>query len=135
MFVKYLPLVIAVALVPQTGAASAQKSPLTEATFPNCLINQGTIHQGIVMPGETMVVHGPYTSTCDDRFHDIRIRTLGGALTYMNIEKMEGNGWSLVRTGPSDMQEKLGTGTFRVVIDNQAGATAIRYKGTFSVPL
>ncbi|MFC3939942.1 hypothetical protein [Pseudomonas gingeri] len=135
MFVKYLPLVIAVALVPQTGAASAQKSPLTEATFPNCLINQGTIHQGIVMPGETMVVHGPYTSTCDDRFHDIRIRTLGGALTYVRIEKLTGSDWFLVREGPSDIQEKLGVGTFRVVIDNQLGETAIRYKGTFSVPL
>lgn len=137
MSLKKYPLIAALSLcvLTVTGYANDPPSRALRAGVPNCLIHNGTIYQGIVMPGELKTVHGPYTATCETTFHEIKLRSLSGALTHMRVEKLVGNEWQPAWEGASDMLAKLGTGTFRVVIDNRLGETAIQYKGTFSVPL
>ncbi|MGV8919522.1 MAG: hypothetical protein ACOH2R_17275 [Pseudomonas sp.] len=96
----------------------------------SCLRHNGTIYPGMVAAGQTKVIHGPYTSKCGNVTHIFQL----GALQVI-VEQLRNGNWTPVTAERFDINDRLGSGTFRVVLDNSKFPFARSYRGTFSVPL
>ncbi|MEA9979948.1 MULTISPECIES: hypothetical protein [unclassified Pseudomonas] len=124
--------VLAFGLVQMSGqvVAAPMQSWLTPLNK-MCFINNGTVYPGVAAPGELKVVYGPYTAKCATTYHKFRL-----GLTFVDVQKLIGGVWTNVESGAFNPAKQYGSGTFRIVLNNQGKQTSAPYKGgTFSVPL
>ncbi|MEB0005270.1 hypothetical protein QN375_00715 [Pseudomonas sp. MH9.2] len=131
---KINALLISLLLCQFSGSSFAEPVASIGAA-PMCFRNNGTIYESIANAGEYKVVHGPFTTKCGTTAHSIQLRSVAGERLPVVVEQLSGGDWTRVVNGAFDPYQKLGNGTFRVILDNQQGQTPVRYKGIFSVPL
>jgi hypothetical protein len=128
--------VLALGLVQVGGTAVAEPqrniwTPLNKM----CWMNNGTLIPGVVGPGQSKVIHGPYTASCATAYHKFFVRNGIGLMSPVVVEKLTGGAWGAFKTNVYDPFEQYGAGTFRIVINNEGNAKPIHYKGSFSIPL
>lgn len=131
---KMSVLLLSLALSQMTAPAIAE--PAASGPFNiSCWKTNGTIYPSMAAPGENKVIYGPYSVKCTTIAHSIQLRSAAGARLPVTIEKLSGGTWSVVAKDAYDPYLHLGSGTFRVRLDNRGVQVPSRYKGTFSVPL
>jgi len=117
------------------SAASVANESAPASTRAVCFTNSQNIYPGTAAPGEYKVVHGPFTTRCATTMHKFQLRHQTGSRLPVTVEKLTGSVWNKVIQNEYDPNRNLGNGTFRMILDNTASASATPYRGSFSVPL
>ncbi|MEB0042738.1 MULTISPECIES: hypothetical protein [unclassified Pseudomonas] len=129
---KISVLVLAFGLAQMSGHVAAEPmqswlTPLDKI----CFVNNGRVYPGVAAPGEKKVIYGPYTAKCATTYHKFRL-----GLSFVDVEQLIGGAWSVVERRAFNPAKQYGSGTFRIVLNNERSQTSTSYKGgTFSVPL
>lgn len=123
-------MVLALGVIPLSNMAVAAPGP---QAFP-CFRNSSQMSPGIAQAGEYKMIHS-YTVSCGTTLHNLTVRTQGGSVQPITVERNQGAGWVTVTRDAYDPTVNWGSGSFRVILDNRNGKTPIAYRGSFSLPL
>lgn len=133
---KILTLAILASLLPLSGASYAQGAqPQLASNL--CFRNSQNLSPGTATAGEYKVIYGPYrvSSNCASASHGFVLRTQSGMRWPLTVEKLVGGAWTVVIDKKFDPYSKLGSGTFRAILDNKDNSESVPYKGSYAVPI